>query len=146
MNFIANRADIVLLRTQNMGALYLGSKEALHTEYIKKHNIKAVISFVPHKAPEGIHQYYFPVQDSRTHCTQMRRFIPQILRLIHRHRTMGHNVLVHCRAGVQRAPTTVVLYLQKYYYPLSKAIRLVRFHRPVVFYGGLYYTFRDLLR
>ena len=75
----------------------------------------------------------------------MLQLVPELIQIIHQERLKGRNVLVHCRAGVQRAPTVGTMYLNKYYYKnIREAISKVKKSRYVAFGNG--YTFHNVLR
>lgn len=58
---------------------------------------------------------------------------PRILDVIRDEIMRGGKVLVHCYAGVSRAPTIVILYLMKYHgYNRRQAIRYVKKKRSII--------------
>jgi hypothetical protein len=131
-------ADLILPATLERGALYLGSVNALTPRFLKKHNIHVIISMkrVP-KMNGGLYHYQFPLPDHRSANPQMQQILPSIISLIDTHRKTGHNVLVHCHAGIHRAPTVVSHYIQKYEgHTVNSSIKLIRSVRPIAFYDG----------
>ena len=86
---------------------------------------------------KNIIHYRFRVPDIREANPQMQQMLPKIISLIDAHLSLGHNVLVHCKAGIHRAPTVVAHYLQKYEgYNVRSAVNLIRSVRPIAFYDG----------
>lgn len=62
----------------------------------------------------------------------------KVVPIIHKYIQEGHNVLVHCVAGVQRSASIVAMYLMKYYgFNLEDSVKFIRSRRPVSFYGYL---------
>ncbi len=144
MDIVSDPAD--MLCKGNIGALYVGSQRATTAEYLQSHNISVVISLVQtHIDIPDITHHYYNVHDDSSDLSRMQQVIAEVLPLIHRYRMSHHNVLVHCRMGVQRAPTVCAHYLHKYYgYSLETCYKKVIYRRPCAFYGGRYYTFGKL--
>lgn len=141
LNMVSNPADCVLHKGTK-GALWLGRREATTVAFLHKHHITAVISLCPTNQLNGTLHYRFKVRDHIDDTPVMAKLVPEVTQLIHQLRTAGHNVLVHCRAGIQRAPTMVIMYLNRYMsYTKSKSINVVRQTRPIAFVYGLHYTF-----
>ena len=152
LSIVSNPADLILNtgwshRKQPLGSLWLGSKLALDRDFMDKHNITRIISLCPteHIFPAHVEQYSFEVEDHISHNRRMIKILPGILDKIHQLRLSGHNVLVHCRAGMQRAATVVAKYLEKYYYQnrIKDIIKKIKTRRPIAFSNG--YTFKDVL-
>lgn len=143
LSLITNPADKVKL--DKMGNLYIGSKNALDIQFLKENNISVIVSLCPVNASlKKIRHYRYKVNDHVSDESRLKQFLPTILNTIHRERTLGHNVLVHCRAGIQRAPTVVTEYLKQYYQmSTALAIQRVRSVRPIAFING--YTFKGIL-
>jgi len=145
----ANPADMILKHVwlpgpdrRPLGSLWLGSINALTDKFLTTYNIGVVLSLCPveQELPAHIKHYFVEVEDRLTDKARMFSLLPDMIRMIHRERLRGHNVLVHCRAGIQRAPTVVVMYLHKYYkYDVKTAILKIQKVRPIAFSNG--YTF-----
>lgn len=147
LNILSNKADCILKRDN--GALWIGDRSATELEFLRKNKITAVISLCPITPIKNIVHYRFQVRDHSRDTPIMAKIAPVITHLIHQLRIMGYNVLVHCRAGVQRAPTVTALYLHRYMgqsISISNAIKMVRQERPIAFIYGLSYTFNTLLQ
>jgi protein-tyrosine phosphatase len=139
LGLIPNPADRV--STRNRGVLYLGSVGALDPTFLRTHHIKVIISMNRHVRTVStvglIHHYKFPVADSLLSNPQMQKMLPGITALIDKHLKAGHNVLVHCKAGIHRAPTVVSHYLQKYEgSTVEGSVKRIRAVRPIAFIDG----------
>jgi protein tyrosine phosphatase len=146
ISYASNPADMVL-RGTGVGSLWVGGRNVTD-DFLFDKNISTVISLchIDRKLPSHIKHYRIDIKDSSDFDNQYRmiRLIPGLLSIIHLSRLSGHNVLVHCRAGMQRAPTVVAMYLHKYYYnDIIHAISKVKKVRPIAFCNG--YTFRQVL-
>lgn len=120
-----------------MGSLWVGSMLALNQE-----DIGLVVSLCP--VPNAATA--FVIRDHIDDQDRLIRLLPRIMATIHQARLQGLNVLVHCQAGMQRAPTVVTCYLKQYYYPdlpISEIMEKVRRVRPIAFANGI--TFKGIL-
>jgi protein tyrosine phosphatase len=137
LGLIAKPADLILPATRTQGALYLGSVDSLTPEFIKQHKIGVIISMTRVKPVTNALHFQYRVADHRSANTQMQSMLPIITATIDAHRKSGHNVLVHCYAGVHRAPTVVAHYLQRYEgHTVRSAVNLIRSARFVAFFDG----------
>ena len=137
-NLIPNSADMILNSSHRTkeGKLYLGSIFATNEDFIKAHNINVVISMIPIHNIKAIHYTYY-IRDNSQDEQKFRSMIPEITAQIDSHRKAGLNVLVHCRAGIHRAPAVVVHYLQRYKgMSMINAVNLVRSKRSVALMDG----------
>lgn len=142
MNLIMNPADLLLPGVGPLGALWVGSLYALNKEFLSENRISVVISLTPCLRQRDIEHYYFDINDSKRDQDRLDMYLPFILRIIHSARSRGYNVLLHCRMGVQRAPTVAAYYLWRYCgYTMAEACRRLVQSRPVAFYHGTYWTF-----
>lgn len=134
---------------QPIGSLWVGSLNSLDRKFLSANHIGVVISLCPVEgtlSPSITHHYY-EVNDDHKDIKRMKTLLPNVIDTIHRARLRGHNVLVHCRGGMQRAPTVTALYLKTYYYPndpINKVIHKIQTVRPIAFSNG--YTFKTLLK
>lgn len=154
LSLVSNPADLIMKpdragKTGRMGGLYLGSLAALSPRFLIENDIVAVISMLPKTClpalpPSVKYHYCCPVQDRAYDSKKLGKLLPHILPIIHRSREQG-NVLVHCRAGMQRAPTVCVRYLIRYYGAEPEgAYQKIRSTRPLAFSNGV--TFQKLLK
>lgn len=147
LGLITNPADKVLNNRQSVGSLWVGSQNALDLNFLARWNIRAVFSLCPVEdlLPPHIQHYRTHIRDHVNDQDKMKQLLPKLIQKIHLARLKGHNVLVHCQAGMQRAPTVVTVYLRTYYYQsFENAISKVRSIRPISFING--YTFSNILR
>jgi hypothetical protein len=135
-NVITNPADMILKGSNKEGSLYLGSILATEPHFIRDNNINVVISMIPINGLNMIHYTYY-VKDNISDQNKFKSLIPTITAQIDAHRKAKLNVLVHCRAGIHRAPAVVVHYLQRYKgMSLEDSFNLVRTKRYVAFING----------
>jgi len=130
--------------TDTPGRLYIGSAAATRSDHVSKYEYGAVISlFKPdHELPDHVAHYYLPIEDEEHMTHQMQQLGHYLIPLIHHYLTNGHNVLIHCRAGMQRAPTIGVYYLmQTEGLTEGEAIKKIVGSRWVAFRHGMYFTF-----
>ncbi len=138
-------ADRIIPRTALTGALYLGSLKALTPEFLQAHKITAVISMTKVPPIPGVLHFQYPIPDHSSSNTQMQLMLPFITSNIHTLRTKGHNVLVHCYAGIHRAPTVVAHYLQRYEgHTVDAAVKKIRAARYIAFVDGNTFDLRAL--
>ncbi|MHB1953278.1 MAG: dual specificity protein phosphatase family protein, partial [Sulfobacillus sp.] len=61
--------------------------------------------------------------------------LPHVTRVIRESLSLGHQVLVHCYAGMQRSATVVCAYLMRYHgMSMHNAMWLIRQKRPIAFF------------
>jgi protein-tyrosine phosphatase len=134
---ITKPADLIVESRGYKGRLYLGSVKALKQDFLKAHNIQVVVSMTRVSTVPGVLHFQFPVPDHPSANPYMQHILPQITSLIDAHIKAGHNVLVHCHAGIHRAPTVVSHYLQRYEgQTMPNSVKLIRNARPLAFYDG----------
>lgn len=114
--------------------LYLGSLHALSSQQLQ--GIDTVISLTDRAFLYDLHgmvkiHYVFPVRDSSSDQKNMDRVTQQILPIIKRNLQNNRTVLVHCTAGLHRAATMVVYYLQSIGYTKQQAVKHVQSRRPL---------------
>jgi protein-tyrosine phosphatase len=142
LSLISNPADQILTGGHRLGSLWVGSILAVNQK-----DIGLVVSLCPVENPLPSRMVVYSVRDHIDDQDKLVWLLPHIMDTIHQARLRGLNVLVHCHAGMQRAPTVVTCYLKQYYYshlPISKIIKKVRRVRPIAFANGI--TFKGLLR
>ena len=130
--------------TDTPGRLFIGSAVATRPDRVSLYNFKAVFSLYPpeYSLPEDISHYVCYIDDEPAMTPRMRRLGRELVPLIHYHLSRGDNVLVHCRRGMQRAPTVGVYYLM-YLESLTeqRAISKMVAARWVAFRRGTRFTF-----
>ena len=130
--------------TNTPGNLFIGSAVATRPDLVSSHRYGAVISlFEPdYVLPGDITHHYFKI-DNKEHMTpDMQLLGHHVVPIIHHYLMDGHNVLIHCRSGMQRAPTLGVYYLmQEESLTEHEAIKKIVDSRWVAFRHGLYFTF-----
>ena len=116
--------------------LYLGDIYAVENpELIRSKNITKVVSllesFPSYNTFEGIDYHQIAIQDSA--CSNLLKFLPEALRFISNAQKNGHNVLVHCAAGISRSSSLVIAYIMvKYDKTYIEARELVSLKRRVI--------------
>ena len=107
LSIVSNPADKILdsgwvLDRRPIGSLWVGSKLALEMDFLTKHQITTIISLCPTEEifPPHIAQFKYDIDDDVTHNNRMLKILPEMLENIHYERLRGHNVLIHCRAGM----------------------------------------------
>jgi atypical dual specificity phosphatase len=123
------------------GKLYIGSVSGTKQDYLEANGINVVVSLhEPHPLPLYVQNYRFSILDDPKEEPVLSSIIKKMVPRIHYHLVKGDNVLVHCRAGMQRAPSLVVHYLMHYEKLTQEgAIEKIRTYRPIAFLNG--YTF-----
>lgn len=139
--------------------LWIGNEEASQSrDFLKKANISAIVNatkYIPNKYPLEIDYYQISINDpgfipfnnlydfDQEDNMIMLKNLPFVVDFIHKHLQQKQNVLVHCRAGIQRSATVVLAYLITYVYRcgtkrerLRKSLRRLLESRPISFYGG----------
>jgi len=141
LSLVSNPADQILKGGHQLGSLWVGSVLA-----IDQKDIGLIVSLYPVANPP-LRSVVYSVRDHIDDQDKLAQLLPDIMATIHQARLQGLNVLVHCHAGMQRAPTVITCYLQRYYYPhltISEIIKKVRRVRPIAFANGI--TFKGLLK
>jgi len=141
LSLISNPADQILKGGHRLGSLWVGSILAINQK-----DIGLVVSLCPVENNPLPSRVVYSVRDHIDDQDKLIWLLPRIMDTTHNARLRGLNVLVHCRAGMQRAPTVVTCYLKQYYYPhlpINEIIKKVRRARPIAFANGI--TFKRLL-
>ena len=113
--------------------LWLGNKKAsLDTNFLKKNNIKLIINCSKNlsftKLP-NIKKYRLKINDDLSVETQKQILmnIEEINFLINKYLDSNKGVLIHCKAGKQRAPTVMACYLiYKYKLDYTNTIKYIK--------------------
>ncbi len=119
--------------TQVLDHLYLGSlDDAQALSSANPHQIVTVVSLCREPVVQrvsGIHYLHFPVRDARPISIA---WLNAILTSIEESMTRG-SVLVHCGAGMSRAPTVVAAYLDRIgFLGFARALSYLEDLRPAV--------------
>jgi len=114
--------------------LFLGSIRSLQKTYLN--DIDTVISMTSDAFKYDLaglvqNHYVFPVRDSYKDQVNMTLAMRMILPIIKDELRKGNTVLVHCKAGLHRAATVVVHYLQTTGLSAKQAVSLVQARRPL---------------
>lgn len=154
---------------QILPGLWLGNMgSSQDRRFLTKNNITVIVNaskHLPNKFKGDIKYYRLAVNDpqvpkslSDPDVFKMSAELPEIVKFIHKQRSEGKNVLVHCHAGIQRSSTIVAAYLMKYVIiciqpncvsPKCKynaAVSHIIKHRPQAFYGGERLNFHAALK
>jgi len=141
--------------TPTRGKLYLGSVSSINE--VNRLDIKYVVSLFPVNDIVGIDHDIFSIIDTTDNTTlaKMNAILDIINNKIYTHLNEGHNVLVHCFAGISRSTTVVVDTLLRYFpevfvtdvhtkdrRDVYEAIKYVAKYRPVIEPN---HGFKDLL-
>jgi predicted protein tyrosine phosphatase len=138
-------ADLVLPQdVPGQGSLWLGSMDALSDASIME-SIDAVVSAIHVKRVSDTAlddligdrpHVRISINDSNDKGTanEFSKSFDRVARFIYDHIRRGHNVLVHCAAGVSRSTTLVAYYMIHYrgYMSVEDALEKIRESRPHV--------------
>ena len=92
------------------GWAIIHAEREIHRRYRKVHHLPPGDFFL---TPEG-NELILAFEDALKADQVNTRCIGPALEFAHRHLSRGHRVLIHCIAGVSRAPALAMLYLLKY--------------------------------
>jgi protein-tyrosine phosphatase len=113
----------------------------MDNEFLKKNNITVIFNCTKDLAfnPEITHNYRVPVDDNlqKIEINNMRMWAPEIVFKICREYRSGHNILVHCYAGMQRSAAAVAMFLIATTGASSEqVIAFIRNKRAIAFFPG----------
>jgi dual specificity MAP kinase phosphatase len=98
---------------QIVRGLWIGSeRDAADLNFLKKHKIRLIVNAtdaVP--VYSNIKTMRVPVEDASSSANRMAKYVPMTTVAINDVLRHGQNVLVHCRAGMNRSATVVAAYL-----------------------------------
>lgn len=118
--------------------LFIGNiYSALNEEYIKSSDINVVVNCSTTIPFIDCIKYKYRLaiidNEKEEEIEKMTRLMDKYIDIVNTHIENKKNVLVHCKAGVQRSATIVVGYLMKYKnYNLEEAIDYVKNIRPCI--------------
>jgi protein-tyrosine phosphatase len=134
---IGNEADEIL------PGLWLGNaKASQNIQFLKEKNIKAVFNCtkdIPF-APLPINKYRIPVDDNLQagELRNLELWSFEIVAKIAKERRLGHAILVHCAAGMQRSAAVVAMYLiATYNMRHEQAISFIKHKRSIAFWPSV---------
>ncbi len=107
---------LIVEQEESIGGLYLGnSRCASDYEVLKNQNLSVVLDVagINHKYPEGTLTGHKVVVALDSPDFDLSACFVECFEFIDDHRRKGHNVLVHCVAGVSRSATIVIAYLMQ---------------------------------
>lgn len=119
--------------------LWLGDSVAsIDTDFLNSNNITVIFNCtkdLPFSSIAG-HKYRVPIDDNLQpeEIRNMSLWSPEIALTILKEYNNGHNILVHCYAGMQRSAASVALFLIAGYHlsPVA-SINYIRSRRPIAF-------------
>lgn len=149
-------------RNQISKGLWVGDiYTAFDADFVQKNNITLIVNCsktIPFRF-KNLKYIRIPVRDpgpgfeiSHKDINVMTKCLPQVVDLIHNEIINGGNVLIHCRAGIQRSATVAVAFILKYYRKnnayllLKEAIQIVVAQRNVAFFSGRQVNFYESLK
>jgi hypothetical protein len=129
---------------------------AMDPAWLTENNIHAVFNCskdIPFH-PSVKNQYRIPVDDNLqpAEIRNMEKWAPEIAYKIMREYKAGHNILIHCHAGMQRSTTACAFFLMALTGdPLITVMRQIKKARPIAFEPGANFIealrgFESLLR
>ncbi|HVN65520.1 MAG TPA: dual specificity protein phosphatase family protein [Methanomicrobiales archaeon] len=107
--FIGSVSDSERIRGRPGWAI-VHAERAVYREYVEKHRLPARDAVA---SPDGSELFLSFEDASGTDRVNTRCILPA-LGFIHRHLSAGRKVLIHCVAGMSRAPAIVLLYLLRF--------------------------------
>ncbi|CEL96944.1 unnamed protein product [Vitrella brassicaformis CCMP3155] len=125
------RADFNRMQ-QVVPGLWLGSFHPANDRYqLRTQGITHICCCVnlPPRFPSDFEYHVIPADD--TPSENISRFFPKAIEFIRDAIHRGGKVLVHCGAGISRAPTICTAFLMdEFHLPMDKALNLVQTQRP----------------
>lgn len=126
--------------------LWIGNRiSSCDESFLKNNNIHLIINCsknIPFTKLEYIKKYRISVNDNlskETHEEILKR-IPEVIRLINYYLKNNKGVLIHCYAGMQRAPTVASCYLMnRLNLNLEEVIKLIKSKRKIAFIPKINY-------
>lgn len=126
--------------------LFLGSAtDAEHASTDVKLVVNCTKNLPFFSSSDLVHQIRVPVDDSPDECDTIVQYWidPELFDAIDDHIVQGHDVLVHCQMGRQRSAATVVAYLLRRGWSLTRAIAFVKSRKIDAFFPEV--NFMDAL-
>ena len=119
--------------------LWIGRwQPSMNEAWLKKHQIVTVFNCTKQLEfhPSVQYQYRIPVDDNLqpAEIQNMEDWAPEIAYKIHREYAMGHRMLIHCHAGMQRSTSAAAFFLMvKTGKPLIQVMHLIKSKRAIAF-------------
>lgn len=143
---------------QVANGLWVGDANAsVNCPFIKMNRITLIVNCTKSIPCQYKHVRYIriPIKDpgpnndiNQRDVSLLAQFLPHIVDHIYAEILNGGNVLVHCRAGVQRSAAVATAFLLKYHQKsngtslkVDEAVNIVLKQRPVAFYRGDHVNF-----
>lgn len=143
---------------QVTNGLWVGDANAsINCSFLKLNRITLIVNCTKNIACQFKHVKYIriPIKDpgpnndiNQRDVSLLAQFLPHIVDAIYQEIIRGGNVLVHCRAGVQRSAAVATAFLLKYHeksngspLKVNEAVSTVLNQRPVAFYRGDHVNF-----
>jgi len=123
--------------------LWLGNRAAsVDSEFLSRHNITVVFNCTKDLpfATQIPTKIRVPVDDNLApaELANLGRWAPEIIYKLVRAYNLGHTILVHCFAGMQRSAAVVTMFLiAMKQVSSSEAILFIRVRRPIAFFTGV---------
>ena len=111
-------------------------------EHCDKHGIRAIVNVagdVEYNPPDGVEYRHIALSDDENNpCDVVQEATDALAGFVQQ----GLRTLVHCRAGMSRAPSIVALYYHDYHdWPMNAALDAIKEKRPIVDPGdGMWQT------
>ena len=138
--------------------LWVGDANAsINCSFLKINGITLIVNCTKSIPCQYKHMKYIriPVKDpgpnndiNHRDVSLLTQFLPHVVDYIYAEINRGGNVLVHCRAGVQRSAAVATAFLLKYHrknngapLTIDEAVNIVLAQRPVAFYRGDHVNF-----
>jgi len=118
-------------------------KTSNNEELLKKYKITCIINITntcSNNYYNRIDYNRFSLKDNKSEdqIKKLENILEYDIDGMHNKIIKGHNVLVHCHYGIQRACMYVSAYVMKYYnYNMLESIEFIKSKRPIAFRGGI---------
>lgn len=123
--------------------LWLGNRHAAaDAEFLQTHTIKTVFNCTKDLPfhPSAQRQYRIPVHDNLEpeEINRLKEWAPEIVYKVLAEYNVGHTILIHCHAGMQRSAAVVAMVLVTITKQSTDAIiKYIRGIRPIAFFPAI---------
>lgn len=140
--------------TEIIPGLWVGNQTAAKDPlFFEKFHIQAVINCtkeLPNSFSQTVLYFRVPIDDSgkTEDINKMTQYLPLAIQFLkHQHIIANKHVLIHCHAGIQRSATVAAAYLHSCFNKsIPEAIHQIVRHRPIAFFGGTHFNFKESLK